>query len=359
MRGDLIAWADRPAGIGAHSAALLDTALLEAAALCFAEPARSPERLGDRRAREMLRHLDDWVSADPGAAPTLLQVCTELAVPLRTLNTACRAVVGMGAARYLRQRRVHAVRRSLLQGESSVTQAATAQSLGIWAASPRPIARPSASVRPIPVATGRRETTGSGPETLRWRAAPERVSRANLADFASAFAAIAQVTVLLRLREPTLDDLQGDFQHANAASLGRGACLPGGCGPTAEEQHALDSQKCAGFGNTPGTDAFAACMMTVSQEREAQEAADRRAAAARDAAVQRDRDAQAARDKAAADRNAETQSNITRGEQIENDDASKAGFGPSPTDDMNCTTTSSRSGSANNMTSTSSTECHN
>ncbi len=57
-----------------------------------------------------------------------------------------------------------------------------------------------------------------------------------------------------------------------------------GCGPTPAEQHALDQQKCAGFGFAPGSDAFAHCMMTVNQQREAQNAADRRAAADRDAA---------------------------------------------------------------------------
>ena len=61
----------------------------------------------------------------------------------------------------------------------------------------------------------------------------------------------------------------------------------------------LDQQKCAGFGFAPGGDAFAHCMMTVNQQREAQNAADRRAAADRDAADKRARDAaQAAKDKA-------------------------------------------------------------
>lgn len=141
--------------------------------------------------------------------------------------------------------------------------------------------------------------------------------------------------------------------------------LLAGCGPTAEEQRAMDSQRCAGFGNAPGTDSFANCMMGVSQQREAEAAADRRAAAARDAEDRRARaeraarDAdQAAKDRAAADKEAETQRNITRGEDVENEEARKAGFGASPTSGMNCTTTTSRSGSANNLTTTSNTVCH-
>jgi hypothetical protein len=75
--------------------------------------------------------------------------------------------------------------------------------------------------------------------------------------------------------------------------------LSTGCGPSPAEQHALDQQKCAGFGFAPGSDAFAHCMMTVSQQREAQDAADRRAAADRAAADKRASDAaQAAKDKA-------------------------------------------------------------
>ena len=36
-----------------------------------------------------------------------------------------------------------------------------------------------------------------------------------------------------------------------------------------EEQHAQDQQTCAGYGFAPGTDAFAHCMMTTAQQRDA------------------------------------------------------------------------------------------
>ena len=69
----------------------------------------------------------------------------------------------------------------------------------------------------------------------------------------------------------------------------------------------MDQQQCGEYGFTAGTDAFAQCMMGISQQRAAQEAADRRqqdmnAAIAEQA--RRDRDAQAARD--AANRSAQT-----------------------------------------------------
>ncbi len=152
LRVEAMAFADRPLGTDPRSAESLDATLLEAAALCFADPARAPDRLGERRARHIVMRLEERVSADPGAAPTLSEVCTDLAVPVRTLNTACRAVVGMGAAHYLRQRRLHAVRRALLQGGVGVTQAATAQSfweLGRFAAAYRATfgERPSDTLR--------------------------------------------------------------------------------------------------------------------------------------------------------------------------------------------------------------------
>jgi hypothetical protein len=40
----------------------------------------------------------------------------------------------------------------------------------------------------------------------------------------------------------------------------------------------LDKQKCTGYGFTPGTDAFAQCMMKLSQQRSAQQAAAQRQA---------------------------------------------------------------------------------
>jgi hypothetical protein len=64
-------------------------------------------------------------------------------------------------------------------------------------------------------------------------------------------------------------------------------------------------------------------------------------------------------DQSTADKDAETLRNIKQGEDVENSEAAKAGFGPSPTDGMNCTSTSSVTGSANNAITASHTSCHN
>jgi hypothetical protein len=120
------------------------------------------------------------------------------------------------------------------------------------------------------------------------------------------------------------------------AALGVIAALVG-CGPTAEEQAALDAvqrakdqDKCAGFGFAPGTDAFARCMMGVSSQRDAEAAADRRAAAARAAADDRARDAaQAAKDRA--DRDAWDR-RTGQGKYFNTSTAQPSDASPSPTD---------------------------
>lgn len=70
-----------------------------------------------------------------------------------------------------------------------------------------------------------------------------------------------------------------------------------GCGPSAGELRAMDTQRCAGFGFAPGTDGFASCMMSSTQQREAQDAADRRTSMVIQAREEQDR-----RDREAADR---------------------------------------------------------
>ena len=81
-----------------------------------------------------------------------------------------------------------------------------------------------------------------------------------------------------------------------ALSCGALGLLLAGC-VSPDEQRAMDQQSCASYGFSPGTDAFANCMMTTAQKRQEQQAADRRQRemnAAIAAQAQRDRDAQAA-----------------------------------------------------------------
>jgi hypothetical protein len=135
------------------------------------------------------------------------------------------------------------------------------------------------------------------------------------------------------------------------AVLGAALSLMAGC-VSPEEQRAADQQTCAGYGFTPGTDAFAHCMMTTAQQRDAQAAADRRAADARDAA---DKQAQAARDQADQD----AWDKRTGQGKYSSSSSSPSSTTAPDLSSMNCTTTSNSSGSPNDMTSSSKTVCHN
>jgi hypothetical protein len=138
------------------------------------------------------------------------------------------------------------------------------------------------------------------------------------------------------------------------AVLGAALSLMAGC-VSPEEQRAADQQTCAGYGFTPGSDAFAHCMMTTAQQRDAQAAADRRAADARGAT---DKQAQAARDQADQDA---WDKRTGQGKYSSSSSSPSSSSSSSAPDlgSMNCTTTSNSSGSPNDMTSSSKTVCHN
>ena len=107
-------------------------------------------------------------------------------------------------------------------------------------------------------------------------------------------------------------------------ALGSVAVLAG-CGPTAEEQRAMDQQRCGGFGFAPGTEAYATCMMKTAQQRQDEQAADQRAAADRAAAARRARDAQQAAQDRAARQNASSSASSSSS-------SSPSPFGPNPVD---------------------------
>jgi hypothetical protein len=50
-----------------------------------------------------------------------------------------------------------------------------------------------------------------------------------------------------------------------------------GCGPSPAELQAGDEAQCSGFGFVPGSDGYAHCLMGLTQQRNAEDAANRRA----------------------------------------------------------------------------------
>jgi hypothetical protein len=120
------------------------------------------------------------------------------------------------------------------------------------------------------------------------------------------------------------------------------AALLSGCGPTAAEQRAMDEQKCHSFGFQFGTDAFATCLMNITQHREAEAAADRRAWQAQQAEAAR-------KAQEAAQQNSSSSSA----------GSSPSGFPSIDLSSMKCNSTTTTSGSTNNSTTTTNTSCHN
>ena len=89
------------------------------------------------------------------------------------------------------------------------------------------------------------------------------------------------------------------MRHLGAliACAGLGAMLVGCVSP--EEQRAADQQQCVGFGFAPRTESFANCMLKVSQQRQAEAAAQQRQQQRLDAAAaEREKQRQAEQDAA-------------------------------------------------------------
>ena len=88
-------------------------------------PAWEPP-LGTRRRRSVVDGLVGIADAAAGEPVPLTEVCRLLETPMRSLNAAANAVLGLSAAAYLRLRRLHAARTTLSSGMAdSVTEAAT------------------------------------------------------------------------------------------------------------------------------------------------------------------------------------------------------------------------------------------
>lgn len=94
------------------------------------ELAEVPQLRG-RRPYDVVEAMVALADAAEGQPLPLAQVCTRLGLPLRTLNAYCNAVLGIGAAAYLRRRRLHAAAAALREQRAlSVTDAATRH--GFW-----------------------------------------------------------------------------------------------------------------------------------------------------------------------------------------------------------------------------------
>jgi len=89
--------------------------------------------VGIRRRDRVVSQFEEYLEANRGRALYLTEICMAIGVAERTLRAACEEHLGMGPIRYLTLRRMHLVRRALLEAdrsETSVTRVATDH--GFW-----------------------------------------------------------------------------------------------------------------------------------------------------------------------------------------------------------------------------------
>jgi AraC-like DNA-binding protein len=88
---------------------------------------------GGRRHDAIVARFEEFLEAHPDTPLYLTEICAAIAVSERTLRVACEEHLGMGPIRYLSLRRMHLVRRALLEADCSmatVTRLATDH--GFW-----------------------------------------------------------------------------------------------------------------------------------------------------------------------------------------------------------------------------------
>ena len=76
--------------------------------------------------------LEEYLEANPDTPLYLAEICAAVGATERTLRNACEKHLGMGPIRYLALRRMHLVRRSLLDADSSTTVTRIATDHGFW-----------------------------------------------------------------------------------------------------------------------------------------------------------------------------------------------------------------------------------
>jgi len=100
---------------------------------CLTDGKPSKMTAGCCRRDRVVARFEEFLEAHPGRALYLTEICAAIGIAERTLRVACEEHLGMGPIRYLTLRRMHLVRRTLLQSDplkTTVTQVATDH--GFW-----------------------------------------------------------------------------------------------------------------------------------------------------------------------------------------------------------------------------------
>ena len=88
---------------------------------CLADGEALGMTAGGRRHDAIVARFEEFLEANPDTPLYLTEICAGIAVSERTLRVACEEHLGMGPIRYLSLRRMHLVRRALLQADAAAT----------------------------------------------------------------------------------------------------------------------------------------------------------------------------------------------------------------------------------------------
>lgn len=154
-----------------EAARALENSLLHAMINCLVDGDQIEMTSGCRAHLAIVSRLEDFLVSNPNRPFYLAEVCAATGATERTLRVSCNEHLGMGPVRYLWLRRMHMVRRALVDADpetASVT--GTAMSYGFWELGRFSVAyrrlfgeMPSASLRR---ASGRSPRAGGNPLSL-------------------------------------------------------------------------------------------------------------------------------------------------------------------------------------------------
>jgi AraC-like DNA-binding protein len=92
----------------------LEQQLIHALVECLPEhPTGASSNATRKRSSSMMASFEHACASYVDRMPTLVEICTALDVPERTLRTSCKQYLGMGPMNYIRLRRMNLVRRAL------------------------------------------------------------------------------------------------------------------------------------------------------------------------------------------------------------------------------------------------------
>jgi len=111
----------------------LEQQLIHLMVRCLTEGKFSNMTAADRRHHVIIAKFREFLEANPDKPLYLPEICAAVGAAERTLRVACEQHVGMGPVRYLALRRMHLVRRALLQAiPSTTTVTRIAADHGFW-----------------------------------------------------------------------------------------------------------------------------------------------------------------------------------------------------------------------------------